>query len=186
MNFFQLSLPTYPGEYAEADILKALSEAVDGNGLNICTVRRGTDAEVLDAMITHPLEEVCPLVMLQAWTEQEVTAVGGGRYYTPYMMSFYCMYYFGNPATDTAYNPSVLSFTQQRRRHIQALQAAIVMQTGGNINAPIPVSPHWIWDSSRQTTIDYTSPFRYLGNGYQVKADGYNCVRIDKPIRIYQ
>jgi hypothetical protein len=185
VNFFALDLPIYPGEYAEADIIKALSEAVDGNKQPICTVKRGMNAEILDAMIEHPLPEMCPLVMMQVWTEQEVSSMGGGRYYTPYMVSLYCMYYYGNLSTDTSYDPDKLSFTKQRRRHLQAIKAATVMQTGGNTNAPIPVSPHWKWDTTRQDTIDFTSPFRYFGNGYQAK-EGYNCVRVDRPIAIYQ
>ncbi len=189
MNFFGLNLPVYPGEYAESDVLTALNGAVDSNSQSIwgtLGARRGTDAEILDAIVANPQPEHCPCVFIQTWTEQEQSSIGGRRAYTPYMMSLYFMYYFGVPSADLSYQPSTLSFTQQRRRHLQAALQILTMQSGGNVNAVIATSPHWKWDTDRKRVIDYRSPFQYFGDGnYSVK-DGYNCVRVDCPISIYQ
>lgn len=188
MNFLTLSLPIYSGEYAEADVLKALSAGVDLNYQPLFSpsgVVRGVDAELLDVYFQHPGEAVCPLVMLQTWVEQETSSQGGGRAHTDYMMSLFFLYYFGVPSSDPGYQPALLSFVQQRRRHLTAAMRAIEMQTGGNTSAMIPVSPHWKWDTSRTALFDYATPFRHFGRpDYEVKG-GYNCVRVDRPISVW-
>jgi hypothetical protein len=183
----ELNLAPYPGEYAEGDVITALANAVDaGAGSNsqklFVSVNRGVDKELLDSYFTNPGEDVCPLAMLQTWVEQEVSAQGGGRIYTPYMMSLYFLYYFGMPSNSFV----ATHYVQQRRRHIQAALRAVEMQTGGNTTATIRVSPHWKWDTSRQTVIDFMTPFAYFGGSIVVPpGSGYNCVRVDKPISVW-
>lgn len=189
MNLMTLSLPIYPGEYAEHDILTALSNAKDANNQNLFApngVVRGVDAELLDFYFSRPGESVCPLVMLQTWVEQETSSQGGGRIHTDYPISFYFLYYFGTPSTDATYRPEFLSFIQQRRRHLTAAMKAIEMQSGGNLSATIPTSAHWKWDTSKPAVFDYTTPFRYFGGAIEIPpASGYNCVRVDRPISVW-
>lgn len=189
MNLMGLNLPVYPGEYAETDVLTALTNAVDlGTGANSQKlfaengVKRGVDAELLDSYFKNPGQDVCPLVMLQTWTEQERSAQGGGRINTDYMMSLYFLYYFGVPSTAFV----AIEYVKQRRRHLTAAMKAIEMQTGGNTSAKIPVSPHWKWNTSQNTIFDYMTPFQYFGGSIVVPpTSGYNCVRVDRPISIW-
>lgn len=181
--FMALDLPAFPAEKAEADILESLMLAVDKAGQPLfAQVKRGVDAELLDSYFKAPGEDVCPLVMLHTWNEQEVSAQGGGRIYTPYTVSLYFLYYFGIPSTFFVPTP----FAQQRRRHIAAAMKAIEMQSGGNQSANIPASHGWKWDTSRASVIDYRSPFEYFGGSIIVPpSSGYNCVRVDRPISVW-
>ena len=185
MNFQTLNLTPYKGEVAEEDVLTALTNAVDLDGQPLFApngVQRGVDAELLDSYFARPGEDVCPLVMLQTWVEQERSAQGGGRINTDYMMSLYFVYYFGVPSTQFVFN----SYVQQRRRHLTACMKAIEMQTGGNATATIPVSPHWKWNTSQQSVFDYISPFQHFGGMITIPpSSGYNCVRVDRPISIW-
>ena len=189
MNMFALTLPIYNGEVAEAKILAALIAAQDISSpaqplFPSGGVQRGTDAEIWDAFFTSPQPNICPCIFLQDWTENEYESVGGHGIHQEYYMSFYLIYYFGNLSTDLSYVPSTLSFTQQRRRHIQAVLKSIEMDSGGTSGNLSPRNG-WKWDVSRPTIIDYTSPFKYFGkSGVSVNGD-YNCVRIDKPVSIW-
>jgi hypothetical protein len=185
MNLMTLRLTPYKGEFAEADVLKALSGAKDldmqplfaGDG-----VQRGVNIELLNGYFQAPGEDVCPLVMMQTWVEQEISAQGGGRIHTDYMMSLYFLYYFGVPSNDFV----AIQYVEQRRRHLTACMKAIEMQSGGNVSATIAVSPHWKWDTSRNTTFDYMTPFQYFGGAIVIPpASGYNCVRVDRPISVW-
>lgn len=185
MNLMTLRLTPYSGEYAENDVLNALTNAkdLDNNSLFAPNgVQRGVDAELLDNLFNKPDEEVCPLVMLQTWQTQERSAQGGGRINTDYVMSLYFLYYFGVPSQ----SPVAITYVQQRRRHLTAAMKAIEMQTGGNATATIPVSPHWKWDTSKQTFFDFLTPFETFGTQIVIKpSDGYNAVRVDRPISIW-
>jgi hypothetical protein len=185
MNFMTLDLPAFPGEKAEADVLGALAAATDRTGQPLFAengVQNGVDAVLLDSYFKNPGLDVCPLVMMQTWTENEVSAQGGGRIYTPYMMSFYFLYYFGVPSNDFV----AIKYVQQRRRHIAAAMKAIEMNSGGNAKATIPPTHGWKWDTSRQTVIDYMTPFAYFGGSIVVPpSSGYNCVRVDRPISVW-
>lgn len=185
MNLMTLNLTPYSGEYAESDVLTALKSSVDLNNQPLFAengVQRGVDAELLDSYFRTPGQDVCPLVMLQTWVEQEVSAQGGGRIHTDYMMSLYFLYYFGVPSTAFV----AIQYVQQRRRHLTAAMKAIEMQTGGNTTARIPVSSHWKWDTSRSAQFDYTTPLENSGNNIVVPpSSGYNCVRVNRPISVW-
>ena len=185
MNLMTLNLTAYPGEYAEADVLKALSGAVDLSSQPLFAengVQRGVNAEILDAMFRTPNEAMCPLVMLQTWVENEVSAQGGGRIHTDYMMSLYFVYYFGVPSTQFV----AIDYVQQRRRHLTAAMKAIEMQTGGNLTATIPVSRHWKWDTSKESTFTYDYSFENMGTTVPVPpGSGFNCVRVNRPISVW-
>lgn len=188
MNMFSLNLPIWNGEVAEDKILASLKASVDLDSQKIFPdggVQRGTDAEILDTFFVHPQPEICPCIFLQTWTENEYESVGGGKVHADYYMSFYLMFYFGILSTDTSYQPQTLSFTQQRRRIIQAVLKNMEMQSGGNATAPLSFRNGWIWDVNRPVVIDYASPFKYFGSQYLPFNGDYNCVRIDKPVSIW-
>lgn len=190
MNMFALNLPIYNGEVAEGKILASLIAATDVSTptpqpiFPSGGVQRGTDAEILDAFFTNPQPDVCPCIFLQTWTENEFSSVGAHAIHDDYYMSFYLIYYIGVPSTDVSYQAGAVTFTQQRRRHIQAVLKAMEMNSGGNDGA-LSARNGWKWDVSRPTLIDYTSPFKYFGKQGVSFNGNYNCVRIDKPVSIW-
>lgn len=186
MNLFSLNLPPDKAENAEQAVLTALTNAVDLSSppLNICaTVVKGFDAAILDALFTSPTPDMCPFVGINTWVSRGRDAVGGQEVYRDFNMSFYIINYYGNPATDPSYWASPIKFESMQDRHIAACMKAVELQVGGNPTATIPVRG-WLWNAAIDATYDYFSPFRYITQSYKLP-DGYNCVRVDRPMKVY-
>lgn len=178
VDFPSLVLTPDRAERAESDVLNALINAKDnaGNPL-VAEAVNGFDAVLLDSIFGTPNADSCPFIGLNTWVSEGEEAVGGHEVNRPYIMSLYFVYYYGNPAT------SGIPFYTQRARHLAACLTAIEMQTGGNMNATISGGNGWLWNSRYKRHYDYFSPFRYINESYQMP-DGYNCVRVDKSIKV--
>ena len=183
VDFYGLDLPIPTSEVAEADVLTALTNAVDANSIGInATVVSAFDATILDSIMAHPTADLCPFVGINTWIAPEVVSQGGRGVHVPYNLSLYFIYEFGTPAADPNYSAHN-SFVIQRNRHLLANMRSLVMQSGGNTNAKIPATHGWKWSAGEgsKRIYDFFAPFRYLNESYQLKG-GYNCVRVDCPI----